>query len=468
MRHARRRPRPPGRVPGDRRRERTRSQSQPLQTPGYTDSADYVAELLQDAGYDVTLDQFPYTFTEPILQQTAPTASYETGAFTGSGAGQRLRRRHAGRHQPHASARTSGQRRVHRAAVGQPLRGGRLRGLPGGDYRTRPAWRARSGSRRRTPRLPAPQPSSSSTRATRAAIVRRSSSGRFSPTAPPSRFPVVGTSFADGELLSQPRLDRDRLVSSSRGRRSTSSPSAPGRNDDNVVMAGAHLDSVQAGPGINDNGSGSAALLETALMMAKVKPENTVRFAWWGAEEDGLLGSEAYVDGLSQAERRPHRPVPELRHGRLAELRLLRVRRRRLGRRRSTCRIPPGSAAIEDVYEAYYTIASEIPFKGTDFSGRSGLRSVHRAGRRHPAGGLFTGAEGIKTAAEARSGAARRARSTTRATTSPATRSPARAVARVAPHPAAGSSRWRSTATSSRMPQLTFAFSTETGRTACP
>ena len=68
-------------------------------------------------------------------------------------------------------------------------------------------------------------------------------------------------------------------------------------------MAGAHLDSVQAGPGINDNGSGSAALLETALMMAKVKPENTVRFAWWADEEDGLVGSADYVAGLSQAER---------------------------------------------------------------------------------------------------------------------------------------------------------------------
>ena len=60
-------------------------------------------------------------------------------------------------------------------------------------------------------------------------------------------------------------------------------------------MAGAHLDSVQDGPGINDNGSGSAALLETAIQMAKVKPTNKVRFAWWGAEESGLLGSEHYV-----------------------------------------------------------------------------------------------------------------------------------------------------------------------------
>jgi len=61
-----------------------------------------------------------------------------------------------------------------------------------------------------------------------------------------------------------------------------------GRNEDNVVMVGGHLDSVSAGPGINDNGSGSAAILEVAEQMKKVKPVNTVRFAWWGAEESGV------------------------------------------------------------------------------------------------------------------------------------------------------------------------------------
>ena len=68
---------------------------------------------------------------------------------------------------------------------------------------------------------------------------------------------------------------------------------------DNVVMAGAHLDSVPAGPGINDNGSGSAALLETALKLgSSPNVKNAVRFSFWGAEEPGLLGSQAYVDSL--------------------------------------------------------------------------------------------------------------------------------------------------------------------------
>ena len=60
-------------------------------------------------------------------------------------------------------------------------------------------------------------------------------------------------------------------------------------------MAGAHLDSVPAGPGINDNGSGSAALLEIAQNLANHTPRNTLRFAWWGAEELGLIGSTAWV-----------------------------------------------------------------------------------------------------------------------------------------------------------------------------
>ncbi|MFT7521350.1 MAG: Zn-dependent M28 family amino/carboxypeptidase [Kiritimatiellia bacterium] len=66
---------------------------------------------------------------------------------------------------------------------------------------------------------------------------------------------------------------------------------------DRVVLMGAHLDSVPEGPGINDNASGSALVLETAILMAesRIRPRNKVRFAWWGAEEIGLVGSAAYV-----------------------------------------------------------------------------------------------------------------------------------------------------------------------------
>ncbi|MGP9016830.1 M28 family peptidase [Streptomyces sp. BR1] len=79
----------------------------------------------------------------------------------------------------------------------------------------------------------------------------------------------------------------------------------PGGPTDQTVMFGAHLDSVSAGPGINDNGSGSATLLENALALAQRNPTMTkhVRFAWWTDEEQGLNGSKFYVNQLSSAQR---------------------------------------------------------------------------------------------------------------------------------------------------------------------
>ncbi|MCL9781377.1 M20/M25/M40 family metallo-hydrolase [Vibrio sp. S4M6] len=67
-----------------------------------------------------------------------------------------------------------------------------------------------------------------------------------------------------------------------------------------IVMLGAHLDSVPAGPGINDNGSGTAGLLEFATTLADLKApvKNKIRFAWWAAEESGLVGSTHYADAL--------------------------------------------------------------------------------------------------------------------------------------------------------------------------
>ena len=164
----------------------------------------------------------------------------------------------------------------------------------------------------------------------------------------------------------------------------------------NVIMAGAHLDSVNAGPGINDNGSGSAAILETAEQMAKVKPRNKVRFAWWGAEESGLVGSTYYVNNLSQEEQE-----------RIA----LYLNFDMIGSPNHVFFIydgddsdgvarGPGPAVrpqIEKTFERFFNSAASL--QGHRFLRPLGLRPVHR--RRIPAGGLFTGAEGIKTAAEA-------------------------------------------------------------------
>ncbi|WP_019548851.1 M28 family metallopeptidase [Streptomyces sulphureus] len=78
----------------------------------------------------------------------------------------------------------------------------------------------------------------------------------------------------------------------------------PGGDEAQTVMAGAHLDSVSAGAGVNDNGSGSAGVLETALAVSEsgLEPAKHLRFAWWGAEELGMVGSSSYVDGLSEEE----------------------------------------------------------------------------------------------------------------------------------------------------------------------
>ncbi|GGM25059.1 hydrolase [Micromonospora sonchi] len=80
----------------------------------------------------------------------------------------------------------------------------------------------------------------------------------------------------------------------------------PGGGDPNsVYMFGAHLDGVSAGPGINDNASGSATLLEIALTLAATRPSLTsrVRFAFWTDEEQGLNGSRFYANTLPTAER---------------------------------------------------------------------------------------------------------------------------------------------------------------------
>ena len=167
----------------------------------------------------------------------------------------------------------------------------------------------------------------------------------------------------------------------------------------NVVLVGGHLDAVNAGPGINDNGSGVAAVLETAVRMARVKPANKVRFAFWGAEESSLVGSTYYVNNLS---------ADDL--DRIA----LYLNFDMIGSPNHVFFIydgdnsdgvgagpgPGGSDEIEAVFEQFYQ-ARSLPFKGTDFSGRSDYGPFMAANI--PAGGLSTGAEGIKTAAEAAS-----------------------------------------------------------------
>jgi len=211
-------------------------------------------------------------------------------------------------------------------------------------------------------------------------------------------IPMVGAPFAAGAALSQPgsiaRVVIDPPVETTQY---NVIAELLGKNADNVVMAGAHLDSVQQGPGVQDNGSGSAAILEVAVQMAKVKPRNTVRFAWWGAEESGLVGSTAYVNDLTQGE------IDDI---------ALYLNFDMIGSPNFVYFIydgddsdgegagpgPEGSAQIEKFYEDFYR-ARGLPFLGTDFSGRSDYGPFIAVGI--PAGGLFTGAEGVKTPEQA-------------------------------------------------------------------
>jgi Zn-dependent M28 family amino/carboxypeptidase len=167
-----------------------------------------------------------------------------------------------------------------------------------------------------------------------------------------------------------------------------------------TISSGAHLDSVPEGPGINDDGSGISTQLEVAEQMAHLKqdPLNRVRFAFWGAEEAGLVGSTAYV-------------ADQVANGKIGQIEA-NLDFDMLGSPNfvrfvydgdlSDSEPPPsgapdGSAQIEDMYLRYFRSKS-LPTEPTAFDGRSDYGPFIENGV--PAGGIFTGAEGIKTPAE--------------------------------------------------------------------
>lgn len=165
---------------------------------------------------------------------------------------------------------------------------------------------------------------------------------------------------------------------------------------DNVVVVGGHLDSVEAGPGINDNGSGSATILEAAKQIHKLpKVNNKVRFIFFGAEEEGLLGSAHYVDSLSQAER--DKIALMLDFDMLGSPNFVRFVYDGDDSLGIGSNPPPGSGAIEKTFNDYFA-GRNLPTEPTAFDGRSDYGPFIAVGI--PAGGLFTGAEGIKTPEE--------------------------------------------------------------------
>ena len=214
-----------------------------------------------------------------------------------------------------------------------------------------------------------------------------------------SGIPVIGTTYALGEELAGlvPSGLRMRVFANTlREILPTYNVIAEktGANDGNVVMAGARLDSVLAGPGINDNGSGSAAILEAAEQLAHVDTPNTLRFAWWGAEESGLVGSTNYVNGLSDVER--DRIALYMNFDMVGSPNyVFMTQDADESSFEAPVPVPEGSIETEDLFESFYTLRGE-PYDDAAFDGRSDYDAF--IDNDIPASGLFTGAEVPKTA----------------------------------------------------------------------
>ncbi|MEV6580515.1 M28 family metallopeptidase [Streptomyces sp. NPDC051582] len=160
----------------------------------------------------------------------------------------------------------------------------------------------------------------------------------------------------------------------------------PGGDPNSVLMSGSHLDSVTAGPGINDNGSGSAAILETALAVsrAQLQPTKHLRFGWWGAEELGMIGSKYYVNNLPAAEKSKISGYLNF---------------DMIGSPNPGYFVYDDDPTIEQTFKNYYAgigVQTEIETEG---DGRSDHAPFKSAGI--PVGGLFSGADYTKTAAQA-------------------------------------------------------------------
>ena len=217
-----------------------------------------------------------------------------------------------------------------------------------------------------------------------------------------SSIPVVSASFEVGQMLVEAEPELHLVTDTLAQVRITHNLIAESRSDGKgVVIMGGHLDSVPNGPGIHDNGSGSAALLEIALQLAMLYDingdsptfEHKVRFAWWGGEEVGLLGSRHYVNSLSRRENRQIKAYLNL--DMIGSPNFVRfVYDGDESDRRTNLPLPEGTADIEQVFLDYFAGEMLLTTPIAVFS-RSDHDPFARAGI--PVGGLFTGAEGTKS-----------------------------------------------------------------------
>ena len=382
-----------------------RASGLPDEESGYDESADYVAKKMRNAGYDVTIQEFEFPFFEEFgstFQQVSPTPTtyvdgeqYDLMDYSGSGDVTALAVPvEVNLTPPRAS--TSGCEPEDFIIGGVNIVVGKIALLQRGTcpFGTKVANAEAAGAV--------------------GAVVFNQGNGDpvvnvdryellLGTLGGPVGIPAVGVSYFLGEELvntanSATGLTLRIQAETTSEIRTTVNVLAqtPTGDTSNVVMAGAHLDSEPDTAGINDNGSGSAALLEVALQMRKVNPTNAVRFAWWGAEEAGLQGSNYYVGNLTDEE--------------AADITLY-LNFDMVGSPNYTFGVydgddsaaegsgpgPAGSAQIEDVFEAYFASIGE-PTDAADFSGRSDYGPFIAIGI--PAGGLFTGAEDQKTEAD--------------------------------------------------------------------
>ena len=260
-------------------------------SPGYDASVDYVVGELEAAGYDVELQEFEFTYTETLhqeLRQLSPVErDLEHTVFTYS---------------PSGSAEAA-----ELAAPSGDALGCTADAYEGADLTGKVALVSRGA-------CPFAEKSvAAGAVGAEAVIIYNNGAGALNGTLGEPSDDYVATvgitrdlglellgQLADGPVTVD--LDLEQLVEQ-RTTVNVLAETDSGR-DDNVIMVGAHLDGVPAGPGMNDNASGAAATLEVAQALAPVnKVNNKVKFAFWGAEEIGLLGSDHYVAELSQAER---------------------------------------------------------------------------------------------------------------------------------------------------------------------
>lgn len=358
-------------------------------TTGYDASAEYVADTLEAAGYDVTIHSFTFQLvsdrTPPEVQQIAPTAvtyvdgvDYRTMSYSGSG---------------DVTAPVS--------TTAGPL------GCEPADWAGFPAGNIALVQRGAcTFRLKA---TNGVAAGAAAVIVYNNIPGLLAGTLSEPLFshPVIGITQALGqELVATPGLVmriRTDTVAEDRETVNVIAETAGG-DPDRVIVVGAHLDSVASGPGINDNGSGSATILEVAETLGAQDREvrNKIRFMWFGAEEHGLIGSNRYVDSLSEPER--DRIELMLNFDMIGSPNFVRFvydgDNSAFPVGPGAADGPEGSGEIERVFHDYFA-AVGLASAETPFSGRSDYGPFIAAGIDIPAGGLFTGAEGIKTTEQA-------------------------------------------------------------------